>query len=371
MVTQQTVFFFIGTEAELIKVFPVMIELESLGVEYKIIASGQNNIVQSSVLKVMGNKRVDLELSEEREIRKSTTGLIKWFFKTKRGAATKIRNKFPNVDFNNTWLIVHGDTISTVMGALIGKKLKMTVVHIEAGLRSYNFLSPFPEEIDRLIVSTIANFHFVPGQAACKNLIKKRNVVNTQYNTIYDALQFSLNIPNGNKTVNELKSSCYCVLVLHRQENLANAQLLCDVVEETIEIAKKIKCVFILHKPTEITLIKHNLLNRLKENKNVIILPRMDYFDFMKLLLNAQFVITDGGSNQEELHYMGKPCLIIRKRSERAEGLGQNAELYAGDISKISAFLGYYKDKTIEAIHIIGQTPSQIIADTIHRELQR
>jgi UDP-N-acetylglucosamine 2-epimerase (non-hydrolysing) len=130
--------------------------------------------------------------------------------------------------------------------------------------------------------------------------------------------------------------------------------------KQIIKISQSIKCVFILHEPTRIKLEKLNWLNDIENNKNIITTPRVEYFDFMKILKNSQFVITDGGSNQEELYYMGKPCLILRKKTERNDGIGKNAIMYNGNIESIKDFsLNYINYSSLDVDQTVS--PSEII----------
>lgn len=360
------VFFFVGTEAELIKIFPVILECKRRNLDYAIIASGQNDIVHSKILEQIDCGKVNLELSKESEIKKSALGLLQWWGSTYKRAINKIRTTFSETDFGKSSMIVHGDTVSTYMGARIGKKLGMTVCHVEAGLRSHNIINPFPEEIDRMLTSRIAKMHFAPGKEPTENLRKvKGTVVNTTQNTLLESLHFSYDIPVSDK-IGEVIGQDYFIFVMHRQENLANKRLIKTSIEEITTAAKTRKCVIILHQITKSTLESLNLMEQLAANSNIILLPRVDYFDFMKLLYYAKFVITDGGSNQEELYYMGKPCLIMRKTTERKEGLGLNAKLYGGDISEIRRFINSYMEYVQPEVKV-DVYPSRIIVDSLIR----
>lgn len=359
-------FFFVGTEAELIKIFPIIIEAKNRGLNCKIIASGQNNITKSKILKKINCGTVDLELSYEKDIKKSAAGLLIWWINTYRSALKKIKDTFPDADFKNSQMIIHGDTVSTFMGAKLGYKLGMQVCHVEAGLRSHNFLNPFPEEIDRVLTSRKARLHFAPGEVPTLNLKHvKGKVINTKQNTLLDSLRYSRDIPVENTDIEKiLNNEDYFVFVMHRQENLVSKDFVTGVISKIIKIAKKRKCVIILHEITKNVFIKFGLMESLKSNSNVILQPRVDYFDFMKLLENSAFVITDGGSNQEELFYMGKPCLIMRKRTERNEGIGINARLFDGTTDDISNFVNSIKENKIK-IKTEQVKPSCIIVDTL------
>jgi UDP-N-acetylglucosamine 2-epimerase (non-hydrolysing) len=361
----KSIIFFIGTEAEFIKLFPVIIECQKQGNICHIIASGQNDLNKSRILKFINLNGKLIELSKEENIRKSTTGLLIWFVNTKKNAVNKILKRFSREEISNIPMVVHGDTVSTLMGAMIGRELKMQVCHVEAGLRSHNLLNPFPEEIDRLLTSRFARVHFAPGDEPTNNLKKaKGKVINTKYNTILDSLSISRAMPIVTSEIEDVIKEDYFVFVMHRQENLANKEFVQKVVSNIVKVSKKKKCVLILHKITENTLSQMGLLEQFRQNDNFILLPRVDYFDFMRLLENSKFVITDGGSNQEELHYMGKPCLVMRKTTERKDGIGSNALMYGGDVNMILKFAKCYNKYERESI--VGEySPSKIISDNL------
>lgn len=362
---KNNIWFFIGTEAELIKVFPIIIECQKNGNKCHIIASGQNDLKKSRILKEICLEGKYIELSSETNIKKSAVGLLIWFVTTLWHAKQNILVSFSKEMIKGNKLVVHGDTVSTLMGAIVGKILKMQVCHVEAGLRSHNWFNPFPEEIDRMLTSRLAEIHFAPGEEPVRNLLKvKGQVINTKYNTILDSLLYSHTMPITTKQLDGIMHSDYFVFVMHRQENLMNKEFVKQVLEHIIKIAENKKCILILHKITENTLREMGVLEELKMNPNFVLLPRVDYFDFMKLLNNAGYVITDGGSNQEELCYMGKPCLILRNTTERKEGIGKNAEMFKGDVEQILKFADIYEKYKTDGINA-KQSPSKIIADVI------
>lgn len=364
---RKQIYFFIGTEAELIKVFPVIIECQKGGNTCHLIASGQNDLHKSRILdRIQLNGRL-IELSKEESIQKSAVGLLKWFVAVRKRAPRMIRQQFGAEALTGASLVVHGDTVSTMMGAFVAKKLRMRLCHVEAGLRSHHLLNPFPEEIDRLITSRLTSVHFAPGNLPAKNLDKaKGKVINTRYNTILDSLAYSRSVEVMTKEVQNIQGEDYFVFVMHRQENLMNKDFFVQVLEQVKQFSRQKKCVFILHKITENKLRELNLLEELKADEHFLLLSRVDYFDFMKLLDGAQYVITDGGSNQEELHYMGKPCLIMRKTTERQEGIGENAVMYGGKIENMRKFVEHYHSYQKECL--LGKySPSKKICEVLSR----
>lgn len=361
----ENMFFFIGTEAELIKVFPVIIQCQNKGIVCNIIASGQNDLKKNRILDYIKLNGKYIELSRESDIKKNAVGLFSWFLLTKMKAKRIIQQHFDIKDMKNKPMIVHGDTVSTYMGALIGRQLHMKVCHVEAGLRSHNLLNPFPEEIDRLLTSRIARVHFAPGTEAAQNLEhSKGRVINTQYNTIIDSLEISKAMPIVTDSLEDVLKQDYFVFVMHRQENLMNKEFVKQVITYVEQMANQRKCILILHKITENVLQEMGILQRLQNNSDFILFHRVDYFDFMKMLDYAKYVITDGGSNQEELHYMGKPCLIMRKTTERNEGIGQNARMFMGDAKELLNFAKEYTNMQISAIEI-ESSPAGIIAEEL------
>ena len=364
-----TICFFIGTEAELIKVFTIIRELDKRQINYRIISSGQNDIRNSRALSYVRQAKIDVLLSEERKIKKSTLGLFKWFFATLFQAKKKIKHQLQDIDFQHSIMLVHGDTLSTVMGAFIGRSLKMKVAHIEAGLRSHHLLHPFPEEINRQITSLFARIHFAPDETALNNLYKaKGEKINTFYNTIIESIAATNDMPCQTKIVQKIISTDYFVLVLHRQENLANKSLLKRVITRAVQAAKNIPCVFVMHKPTEVILKSMGIYDKVAASENIILIPRTDYFDFTSLLKHAKFVVSDGGSNQEELSYMGKPCLIVRSHTERSHGIGENAVLMKEDDHIMDDFFDAYASYERQPI-VPESSPVQIISDYLEKQI--
>ncbi len=366
---KKAIFFFIGTEAELIKIFPVILECQKAGGICHIIASGQNDLKKNRILDYIDLNGKYVELSREENIQKSIKGLLYWFLNTKVKALKILKQSFTMEEFAQAPMVVHGDTVSTVMGALIGRQLRMKVCHVEAGLRSHHLFNPFPEEIDRLLTSKIARVHFAPGSVAKSNLQKaKGKVYDTQYNTILDSLAISREIPIITEKLESIIEQDYFVFVMHRQENLLDKKFFTQVLARIEKVAEQRKCVLILHKITENALAAVGELEKLEKNSNFILIPRMDYFDFMKLLYSSQFVITDGGSNQEELFYMGKPCIIMRKATERNEGIDENALLYGGSMDNLDRFVNEYKRYERE-VFVDKRSPSELIAAQLKKNI--
>jgi UDP-N-acetylglucosamine 2-epimerase (non-hydrolysing) len=363
-------YFVIGTTAELIKMLPVIKVFSERGADFKIIATGQNDIRNSDLLRSINIDNVDIVLSDKK-IRQTAASLLFWFIKTLVGGFFVLRKEFRQNDNKNSIVIVHGDTVSTLMGGILTKAHRLKLAHVEAGLRSFNLLRPFPEELDRVLVSRMADIHFCPNEWAVGN-IKRRNrlVVNTESNTLIESLQLALEQNTNAEYTKLINNRSYFIFVAHRQENLYNEGLMRFLIDKLFEVSENKHCVFVVHDPTEVALKKLELYEKIKSNKNITVLPRQPYFNFMQLLSGCDFIITDGGSNQEESYYFGKPCLILRSVTERIEGLEENVVISNNDPNVIDGFVGNYQDH-VRPVQKTTVKPSEIIFNTLTAEVNK
>ena len=356
--------FFIGTEAEFIKVFPVTVELDRQGIKYSIIASGQNILTNSLLFTYIDHKNIDLTLSSG-PAKQTPFALMFWFILTFIKGYFLMRTYLKQASIQV--LLVHGDTISTVMGAYLGRILGMKVMHIEAGLRSFNFLHPFPEEIDRVLTSRVVDVHFSPNEWALKNLDNiSGKKINTIQNTLLDSLRIVTRKNINTELLRKVKNKKYFMFVMHRQENLMNESLVREIIDIILHQTKSLTCVFIIHKPTRVALEKYNLMSKVEKNKYIITTNRLPYIEIMNLMKRAEFLITDGGSNQEESYYFGKPCLILREHTERIEGLDKNVLLSMNNLSTIKSFFKNYKVYERKPITNSIQ-PSKVIVEELKK----
>lgn len=351
---------FIGTKAQLIKMAPVMRELQDRGIPYNFIFSGQHQATVDNIRDEFGIKPPDVTLYSGKDI----TGILQMLVWSMRVIfhAFRHRDKVWMKDRNGI-VLNHGDTFSTLLGTVLARLAGHRSAHVESGLRSFKLFSPFPEEITRLITFKLTNIYFAPGEWALSNLARYRGTkINTHYNTLLDSLAISekaidcapVDIPAGQ----------FAVVSLHRFENIFSRRRLRKIVHLLCEISAEIPLLFILHKPTEKKLAQFKLRSILEQSENIELRPRYSYFQFMRLTKAASAVITDGGSNQEECYYLGKPCLIMREATERQEGLGRNAALVGYDIDFIVKTLRQLP--TAKPVTSgIRHSPSQIIVDSL------
>ena len=357
--------FIIGTEAELIKVFPIMVGLRKRGVEYNFIATGQHGLDDSEILKIFQLKKPDNILYQGPQFT-SIFNLIIWFFKMV-AKYRKDKNLFQND--REGIVVVHGDTVSTLLGATLGRIHSLKVAHLETGLRSFNLLDPFPEEIIRRLVSRFSTIYFCPNSWACDNLKDDASKVkiNLGQNTLFDSYQLItdyLKEKSKSRLVKKLPKK-YFVFVLHRTETLyfsLNKNLVANLLDTMTNWSRHIRAVFVLHHTTDKKMSDYGFKKDLKKEKNVILLGRQSYPDFMQVLSGAQFIVTDGGSNQEECFYSGIPTLLIRKNTERIEGLGKNVVLSGLNFKTINSFIKNYESYKRNPLEY-SLSPSRIVTD--------
>jgi len=344
----------IGTKAQLIKMAPVIKEMDERKIPFKFVLTGQHTLTMAEIIESFQIRQPDDTLVDSGESDTSFK-LVKWLI----AASISIRKK----DYFNSqikMILVHGDTLSTIFGALVGKIYKIPVVHIEAGLRSFNYLNPFPEELIRVLVSKITTIHFCPGQWACDNLKDtKGEIIDTHTNTLYDSLIFATNKLNRDDD----KKIIFAIVSMHRNENLSSKKRLNILMNTLIKISGSITIKFILHPVTKRKLISTGWLKILRELKNIELIERMNYVDFIHLLSNARFLLTDGGSNQEEAAYMGIPCLLLRSHTERTEGLSTNVIISHYDPDVIQRFVSEHLRRSNNIKPEYRESPSQLIVN--------
>lgn len=234
-------------------------------------------------------------------------------------------------------MVVVGDVTSTLAGALIANKLGITLAHIESGLRSFD--RAMPEEINRVAVDQLADILFATSEAAVKNLKKEkvRGKIVLAGNIMIDTLKTALAKQNDVLEKLKLEPKKYCVATLHRQSNVDSKEQLEKLLDILDALSKKV--IWPIHPRTQKNISIFGLENRLK---NYRIIAPLGYLEFINLVKNAAFAITDSGGIQEETTYMGVPCITLRTTTEWTEtvthGTNRLAQTKAG-VLKILANL--------------------------------
>jgi UDP-N-acetylglucosamine 2-epimerase len=231
--------------------------------------------------------------------------------------------------------VLHGDTPTTLLSAAMAHRAGLDVAHLEAGLRSHSLAHPFPEELIRLMVMRRADLLFAPDAHAARNLRELRvhgRVIPVSANTVVESLRAALGddlTPSSNGAV---------VITVHRVENLHRARPLRELLRVIPRIAKEHSVEFVTHGPTRQVLEKRGFETQLTD-AGVRLVPLLAHSTFVERLRDAPFVITDGGSIQEECALLGVPTLLWRARTEREDGLGANVVLSDYDSRVIDEFI--------------------------------
>jgi len=332
----------IGTWVELIKTFPVMLELDKRKIPWVFIHTGQHNLGDVSVL---GIKKPDIVLTEPPQ-----KGVTTKFFAKLKKATFWSTLMIPRIMLalrkikNLRYVLYHGDTMSTCSAAIAASKLlnpfkKYKNAHLEAGLRSESLFEPFPEEISRHISDKLSDILFAVsdrGEQNLKNSILHFGKIYNVGNTIVDSTILALRIAEKNNIKTPIKK--YALVTIHRDENIRYKWRLERIVDILLKIP--IKTYFPLHDNTKKKLMDYGLYKKLKKAKNIKILKHKNYIEFIAWLKNCSLLVTDGGSIQEESLVFKKPCILLRKKTERQEGLETGLNFLTDlDINKTEEFI--------------------------------
>jgi len=330
MLNKSKVAIIIGTRAELIKTFPVMLELQRKKMDYYFIHTGQHNL--KDLCKIFGIKSPDIVLSKEptesSRFNTKQSRAIKWGV----GSIFKIRRELKKLK-NLKYVLYHGDTLTTAVASIASSKMlnpfkRYKNAHLEAGLRSWNIHEPFPEEISRRIVGRFSDLLFAPSLDSEDNLKKyKKKEVYVFGNTIVDSADYALNLAKKGD-VRPLTTGKFALITVHRHENLKSKSRMEGIVN--ILDSLSVPGFFAVHDNTLLKLKEFGLLERLKDNKNIKIIKPLDYVSFIYQVSKCSLIICDGGSMQEESLIFKKPCIILRYATERPEGLKSNFQFLSG-----------------------------------------
>lgn len=292
----------IGTKAEYIKMFPVMLEFQKNKIDYLFVATGQHNL--DGLTKQFGTKMPDIIINPRDGFKGDTGGAFGWAIQTIPKLISYLNKK--EIDY----ILVHGDTLSTLCGCVAGKLTGKQVCHVEAGLRSGNLREPFPEEIVRRIVDFLSNIKFAPSEKAANRLNGASvNVGNTSVDSLHTALalcksKFSIDKP-------------YAVCTIHRHENIKSKERM----EKILDILSycQMDILFFIHENTVKKLKDFGLYEKLKHIESIKLMKPIPYVEFSKVMSGSHIIFTDGGGMSEEAAELNIPCIILRYETEREE----------------------------------------------------
>jgi len=327
------ILFFFGTRPEAIKMAPLVKEFQksSKGFDIKVCVTGQHREMLDQVLHFF-EIRPDFDLN----IMKPNQDLFDITIEALKGIKKVISNDKPD------WLIVQGDTTTTFVGALAAFYEKVKVAHIEAGLRSLNRRAPFPEEMNRVLTSHLADLHFSPTPKARENLLRERvpeDKIFVVGNTSIDALFLCLKkiakrSLDSFEPLHPIDFNKRIILVTgHRRESFGKPfENICLAIK-TISEKDDIEIVYPVHLNPN---VREPVLKILGNTPNVHLLDPLDYPSFIWLMNKSHVILTDSGGVQEEAPSLGKPVLVMRDVTERVEGIDAGtAKIVGTDKDKI------------------------------------
>jgi len=303
-----------GTRPEAIKMAPLVKEMEECEeIESIVCLTAQHREMLDMVVELFDIKpNYDLNVMQHGQTISDIT------VKVLKGIEEVLMKENPHV------VLVHGDTSTTFVGALAAFYQKIKVGHVEAGLRSGNIYSPYPEEMNRKLTSNLASIHFAPTVGNYDNLIKegidKKNIFITG-NTVIDALLSVVkeNYIFENELLNNIDYDNKKVIVMtcHRRENWGKPmEDIFTAVNEIAQENKEVEVIFPVHLNPNILSLAKNIMG---ETKNIHLIEPLDYEPFANLLNKAHLILTDSGGIQEEAPALGKPILVLRTETERPE----------------------------------------------------
>lgn len=310
-------FFAFGTRPEVIKMAPVIKEAIIQGHEVITCLSGQHKEMVIPFLDFF-----EIKVDHDLEIMRANQTLETITCAALEGFSRALEK------FKPDFVFVQGDTTTTFAGALAAFYQKIPVGHIEAGLRTDNKYSPFPEEINRRMVGQIADYHFAPTEEAAGNLKRDgitKNVFVTG-NTSIDALEFTLKKISEKKCEN---SGMRTLLVTtHRRENLGDGQN--EIFQALRELHQKFSDIEIVFPVHLNPIVQKAAQEGLGDLERVRLIKPLDYVEFVEMMKKSTLILSDSGGVQEEAPHLGKPVLVLRDTTERPEGIASGTSFLVG-----------------------------------------
>lgn len=325
----QNVYFFIGTKAQAIKCASLIKKMSTISnLNLIVINSGQHIQITENIIKTFDKNINHVFLNTNKQnINKYFSG-AKWFLDILVNRI--IFEKSIKKTQKNDLCIIHGDTASTLLGLFWSKKNRVKTIHLESGLTSNNILNPFPEEIIRNIVSKFSEILIASDKDSYERLKEKytkKTIIQISQNTIFEEVK------NINKS--SLHSNSKIIVTLHRTENILSRKRFKNFVNLINFLSKDYEIDWYCHEPTLNSLNKFNF----EIERSINIKTLVPHSEFLKVIAESIFVITDGGSIQEECFYLNKLTIIWRNRTERPHALNPNMLISNFDINKSINFI--------------------------------
>ena len=301
-----------GTRPEAIKMCPLVTELKTRkDIETVLCVTGEHRQMLDQVLKAF-----DVEPDYDLSIMKDKQTL----FDVTANILLKIKDVLEEV--KPDVVLVHGDTSTTFTTALACYYMQIPVGHVEAGLRTYNIYSPFPEEFNRQAVSIISRFNFAPTEISKGNLLREGRDESTIYvtgNTAIDALKTTVRDDYTHPQLEWAKGSRLIMLTAHRRENLGEPMHhMFRAIKRIVDETPDIKVIYPIHMNP---IVRKAADEELGGDERIRIIEPLEVLDFHNFLSRSYLILTDSGGIQEEAPSLGKPVLVMRDTTERPEGI--------------------------------------------------
>ena len=301
-----------GTRPEAIKMCPVIKELNKRPeIECKVCLTGQHKEMLQQVMDLF-----DIQADYNLQIMKQNQTLSMITSDVLNGLDSVFEKEQPDL------VLVHGDTSSSFAAALSAFYHHIPIGHVEAGLRTYNMQSPYPEEFNRQAVDLITDIYVAPTEQAKKQLLnegKDENKIFVTGNTVIDALKTTVSEEYQSDVLDWCKGSKIILLTAHRRENIGTPmEHIFEAVKMIVENNKDVKVIYPIHKNPKV----RNIANRMFEGCDRIkLIEPLDVYDFHNFMDRSYLILTDSGGIQEEAPALGKPVLVMRDTTERPEGV--------------------------------------------------
>lgn len=301
-----------GTRPEAIKMCPLVKELENRkNLDTIVCVTGQHRQMLDQVLQAFDvNPDYDLSIMKDKQT----------LFDVTQNILGKMKEVLEEVKPNV--VLVHGDTSTTFVTALAAFYLQIPVGHVEAGLRTHDIYSPFPEEFNRQATGIVAKYHFAPTEVSKQNLLnecKKESYIYVTGNTAIDALKTTIRDDYTHDVLDWVGNSKLIMLTAHRRENLGEPlKNMFRAIKRIVDEHEDIKVIYPIHMNPIVRKTANEILGN---NERIRIIEPLDVLDFHNFLDKSYLILTDSGGIQEEAPSLGKPVLVMRDTTERPEGV--------------------------------------------------
>ncbi len=331
----------LGTRPEVIKLAPVILETKKhRNVELLICSAGQHReMLQQALAAFDITPDITLDVMRENQSLSDLTSAL----------MLALTETFKC--YRPDWIILQGDTTTAFMAAIAAFYLKIKIAHVEAGLRTNNLASPFPEEANRQLISRLTNLHFAPTESAANFLLKEninsKNILITG-NTVVDAIKMIVNKwqlypPLLSEKILLMAQKNFALITCHRRESFG--QPLLEVCQALLQLSKKypdMHWILPVHPNPNVSDVFYR---ELKNTKNIFLIEPLDYETTLFLMSKARIVLTDSGGIQEEAPSFAVPAVVMRNHTERQEGIEAGFAILAGtDANNIIDATRYYLD---------------------------